>query len=360
MSTAKLTGQIRIRQRTLSGLVRGYSIALFRPPRGGGLPSFLCGSEGEDSLLLFEAPGFEAKLVASTPGGFISTAPLVRDGRRYVAATTLFKPGFDGADATLQLYPLDDGKDPRPSLIGPMPFTHRVAHLHHGGRDHLLISTLCSGKADREDWSQPGGIHLAEAPDDLTQPWPVRPIATGLRKNHGMDFALLGRERRPGYLLSCMDGLLFLSIAEDFRGRWTTTVIDPGEHSDAFAFDWDGDGEPEIFSISPFHGHVLAMHKRTAEGWQRHVIHDDLAMGHIVWAGDFLGRPGLLAGSRRGRRELRLYRPANDGGIDPDYEVIDEEIGPTQIAVLPRGPRAVVLYVAAHGQDEVRLYEIEA
>jgi hypothetical protein len=57
---------------------------------------------------------------------------------------------------------------------------------------------------------------------------------------------------------------------------------------------------------------------------------------------------------------LRLYRPSNDGGVDPDYEIIDEGIGPTQMAVIPRGPRAAVLYVAAHGQDEVRLYEVEA
>lgn len=351
---------MRVRRRTLARLARGYSIALFPPPRDGGLPAFVCGSEGEDSLLFFEPPGFEARVVAHKPGGFISTAPFVCGGRRYVAGATLFKPGFNGADATLQLYALDGDGEAEPTLIGPAPYTHRVAHLRQNGRDRLLISTLCSGKSEREDWSQPGGIFLAEAPDDLRRPWPMRPIVTGLRKNHGMDFARLGREGRAGYLLSCMDGLLFMAIPRNPEEDWTTTCIDPGEHSDAYAFDWDGDGEPEIFSISPFHGHVLSLHKRTPRGWERRVIHEDLAMGHIVWAGEFLGRPGLLAGSRRDRRELRLYRPTADGGVDPDYEIIDEGIGPTQIAVLPRGADAAVLYVAAHGVDEVRLYEIEA
>src|SRR5207249_374130 len=103
---------------------------------------------------------------------------------------------------------------------------------------------------------------------------------------------------------------------------------------EAFAFDWDGDGIPEIFSISPFHGHVLSMHKLGASGWSQRTIHDDLALGHIVWAGDILGAPGLLAGSRRGGRELRLYRRDAVVFVRPDYAIIDREIGPSQMNVV--------------------------
>jgi hypothetical protein len=77
-----------------------------------------------------------------------------------------------------------------------------------------------------------------------------------------------------------------------------------------------------------------------------------------VWAGNFLGQPGLLAGSRRERRELRLYRPTADAGVDPQYQVIDEGIGPSQINVVTHGATAATLYVAAHGQNEVRVYEL--
>jgi hypothetical protein len=173
-----------------------------------------------------------------------------------------------------------------------------------------------------------------------------------------MDFALLGREHRPGFLLSSMEGLHFMPIPDDPAGAWLVERIDASETSDAFAFDWDGDGEPEIFSISPFHGHVLALHRKGPDGWGKTIIHDDLAMGHIVWAGELLGAPALLAGSRRNRRELRLYRPRPDGTVDPEYTLLDEGIGPTQIAVLPQGRKAT-LYVAAHGMNEVRLYELE-
>jgi hypothetical protein len=350
---------MKISHRTLASLPRGYSIAVIPGTEIGGLPSFVAGSEGNRELLFFESPDFKPRVIADTPGGFISTWPLRVGDRLFLAASTLFKPGFDAADSRLVLYPLDRGEKPEPTLIGDLPYTHRVAILEHGDARYLLASTLCAAKKDKDDWTQPGGIHLAKVPDDPTQPWPMRQIVTGMNKNHGMDRARIGKEKRDGYLLSCMEGLTFLTIPDDPDGSWPVESIDTDETSDAFAFDWDGDGEPEIFSISPFHGNVLAVHRNGSDGWSKEVIHDDLSFGHIVWAGNLLGGPALLAGSRRDKRELRLYRPTSDGGIDPDYALIAEGIGPTQIAVLPQGDRRAVLYVAAHGVDEVRIYDLE-
>lgn len=348
---------LKVEFRTVAALPRGYSITLV-PGSDPSQPGFVAGSEGDAELLFFGPPSYHAEVIARAPGGFISLASFTSGGKRFVVAATMFKPGFDAADSALWLYPLDEGECPAPSLIAVLPFTHRVAVQRIGGRDCVLASTLCAAKAHKEDWTQPGGIHLAAAPADLRQPWTIRQIVGGLNKNHGFDFARLGREQRPGYLVSAREGLFFLPIPANPNGPWQTEQLDAAEHSDAFAFDWDGDGEPEIFSISPFHGHILSRHKKIAGCWKRSVIHDDLAMGHIVWAGNFLGRPGLLAGSRRERRELRLYRPAAHGGVDLNYAVIDEGIGPSQIAVGPSRPGRETLFVAAHGQNEVRMYHV--
>jgi hypothetical protein len=348
-----------ITHRTLARLERGYSISLL-PAGARQPPAFLAGSEGEDTLLFFDAPDYRPKVISRAPGGYISVCPLVQGGRRQVLATTMFKPGFNGADATIRLYPLDAEECPASTLVAPLPYTHRITLVPNRGRPVLLASTLCAAKAHKEDWTQPGGIHLAAAPTDPTQPWPLRQVVRGLNKNHGMDYAELGRERRPGYLLSAMEGLFFMPVPEDLDGDWPLERISAEENSDAYAFDWDGDGVPEVFSISPFHGHRLSRHKHTSAGWERTVIHEDLSFGHIVWAGDLLGGPALLAGSRRDRRELRLYRPDRQGGIEPDYQVIAEGIGPSQLSVVPMGDRRARLYVAAHGVDEVRLYELEA
>lgn len=350
---------MKINWRTLARLERGYSIALLPAPAGAA-PDFLAGSEGEDRLLFLAGPDYAPKVIARSPGGYISTAALVESGRRWVAATTMFKPGFNGADAAIRLYPLDGPECPPSTLIMDLPYTHRVALQEVAGRRFLLASTLCAAKAHKDDWTQPGGIHLAAMPADPTQPWPARQIVRGLNKNHGMDYAELGRARRPGYLLSAMEGLFFLPLPADPDGDWPAERISDEENSDAFAFDWDGDGVPEVFGISPFHGHVLSMHRETPDGWRRTVIHADLSFGHIVWAGRLLGGPALLAGSRRDRRELRLYRPDGRGGIDPRYEVLAEGIGPSQVSVVALDDRRARLYVAAHGVDEVRFCDLEA
>jgi hypothetical protein len=344
----------------MAALERCYSITLLPPVSGNRARSFLAGSEDEDRLLFFEAPGYHPKVIAQSPGGYISIATLVRGGRRYVIATTEFKPGFNAAPASLRVYPLDGPENPPSFPIVDLPYTHRIAVLRHQGRDYLLASTLCAAKAHKDDWAQPGGIHLSEIPADLAQPWRMRQIVTGLNKNHGMDFAQLGRAGQPGYLLSAMEGLFFMPLPENPDGAWPLEQISAEETSDAVAFDWDGDGEPEIFSISPFHGHVLSVHRRTAAGWTRAVIHDDLEFGHIVWAGELLGGPALLAGSRRGRREMRLYRPDGRGGVHPAYALIDEGIGPSQMNVVAHDAHSASLYVAAHGRNEVRIYELAA
>jgi hypothetical protein len=349
---------MNVSHRTLSRLERGYSISLLPAPVGQE-PSFVAGSEGEDRLLFFSAPEYRPEVIAREPGGYISTCPLFHGGARFIVAATMFKPGFNAAAAAIRLYPLDAGEYPESTWIADMPYTHRLAMLARSGRKMLLVSTLCAAKSDKEDWTQPGGVHLAEVPANPRQPWSFRQIVNGFNKNHGLDYAELGRERRPGYLLSAQEGLFFMPIPDDLDGDWPLEPIAAEESSDAFAYDWDGDGEPEVFSISPFHGHVLTLHKLTAGRWQRALIHDDLSMGHIVWAGELLGAPALLAGSRRGRRELRLYRRATDGGVDPAYQTIDEGIGPSQMVVWPRGPHSARLYMAAHGVDEVRIYELE-
>lgn len=350
---------MKITWRTIARLERGYSIALL-PASPGEAPDFLAGSEGEDQLMFFAAPDYVPKTISRTPGGYISTCALVHAGRHWVVAANMFKPGFNGAEASIRLYPLDGPECPPSTLVTELPYTHRITLLAHAGRRFLLASNLCAGKTEKEDWTQPGGVHMAEMPADPTRPWALRQIVHGLNKNHGMDYAELGRERRPGYLLSAMEGIFFMPLPADPDGAWPTEQISSEENSDACAFDWDGDGVPEVFSISPFHGHVLSVHRQTPDGWRRAVIHDDLSMGHIVWAGNLLGGPALLAGSRRSRRELRLYRPASAGGVDPNYQVLAEGIGPSQLQVVTLDARRALLYVAAHGVEEVRICELEA
>jgi hypothetical protein len=155
-----------------------------------------------------------------------------------------------------------------------------------------------------------------------------------------------------------MEGLYFMKIPESPDGPWEVETIAEGEHSDAFAYDWDESGSLQIFAISPFHGNTVTIYRRELGRWSGTVIADDISMGHVLWAGELLGRAGLLVGGRDGQKELRLYRKSGPRGKGFSYELIDEGIGPTQIAVVDCGKDSAGLIVAAHGVNQVRLYSL--
>jgi hypothetical protein len=297
---------------------------------------------------------------AEAPGGFISLRPIRWVGRPFLVASTGFKPVFQAANCSLKAYPLDRGFPCVPEEIGPLPYTHRLGLAEVGGKTCLLASTLCGGKRFQDDWSSPGGVHLAVLPETLDQGaagWKFHPICMGLSKNHGMDPAVLVNEKR-GFLLSAHEGLFFLSLPQDSSGAWERETLASEEYSDAYAGRWDESDETTVFSLSPFHGNVLSIHRRTSRGWARQTIDDSIGFGHVVWAGMFLGRPGILVGARAGRKELVLYRGAA-GGVFV-RELIDEGAGPSQIAVVDRGRNEAVIFACAHARGEVVCYTISS
>jgi len=349
---------VKVTKRTVASIERVYSIAVVPWLKVAGWPAFLAGSEGDGPLLYFEPPQYKAIEIADAPGGFISLWAFEQGGSNYVVASTDFKPGFKAENCRIIVYPLDEPRKGQGSVVGRLPYTHRVAVLDLDGRKCFLGSTLCSGKAFKQDWTQPGGIHLAVIPQRPDTQWEFRQIVTGLNKNHGMDFAQLEKTDRGGFLLSAMEGLFLMKIPENLDGQWKVETIAEGEHSDAFAYDWDGTGFAQIFAISPFHGNKVTIYRHEQTGWHATTVTDDICMGHILWAGELLGRPGLLVGGRDGRKELRLYRKKGPQGKEFSHEILDEGIGPTQIAVVDRGKDSASLIVAAHGVNEVRIYNL--
>lgn len=349
---------MKISKRSLVGLERVYSIGVVPGSRVGDWPAFLAGSEGDGALLYFRPPDLKAIEIADEPGGFISLWAFEQNGNSYVVAATDFKPGFKAENCKIIVYALDGPQGGQSFEVGVLPYTHRVAVVELDERKCFLGSTLCAAKEFKYDWTQPGGIHLAVMPEGVSSKWEFKQVVTGLNKNHGMDFARLDEGGQGGFLLSAMEGLFYMKIPAGLDGEWEVETIAEGEHSDGFAYDWDGSGSMQVFAISPFHGETVTIYRRDGGGWNPTVITDDVSFGHILWAGELLGEPGLLVGGRGGEKELRLYRKSGPDGKGFSYETIDEGIGPTQIAVVNRGKDSAGLIMAAHGANEVRVYDL--
>jgi len=346
---------MKIRKRLLGQIEKVYSLSAVANPVDPGLPSFAAGSDADGELVLFEPPKYKPRILARKPGGFISLCPYTKNGRTYLLASTDFKPGFKAENCRILQYPLDQGEYPEPAIVAALPYTHRIAVTTVGGKSCFLASTLCSSKSFKDDWSHPGSIHFSVIPDDPNQPWTFRQIAGNLTRNHGMEFTRLQPETPGGFLVSATEGLFHLGIPGDASGTWPMDRIAADEYSDAFAYDWNRLGHTDIFTISPFHGNVLSMFTKFKNGWEKATIDDDLEFGHIIWAGDLLGKPGLLVGGRGGRKELRLYRSGPSGF---HFETVDEGIGPAQMLVLNDRKDFAKLVVSAHARNEVLLYDI--
>lgn len=349
---------MRVKKRTLTEMERVYSLSKVPSHSRGGGPAFLAGSEaGEGALLYFEPPDYKPRTIADQPGGFISLANFSREGRRYAIASTQFRPGFDAAKCEIWVWPLDPTRDPSPLKKFAMPYAHRVALTDVGGDLVFLASTLCAKKDDKEDWTHPGGVYAAVVPDPLDAEWEFVPCLEGLNKNHGLDFAQIEPNGNSGFLVSAMEGCSFMEIPKRIGDPWAVTVIDTEETSDAFAFDWDGTGTPQIFTIQPFHGNRVHIHRRKGEAWDKTLLTDEIEFGHILWAGTLLGRRALVVGWRRGARDLVVYWKNGPEPDDYDREIIDKEIGPAQMIVHHDGDREFLI-VSGHGAASVLLYEL--
>jgi hypothetical protein len=349
---------MKVKKRTLTGMERVYSLSKIPSHSLGREPSFLAGSEAHDgSLLLFEPPDYESRTIAEDPGGFISLCNFSRRGRRYAIASTQFRPGFDAAACEIWIWPLDPAPDAGPVKKFPMPYTHRVALTDVGGDLVFLASTLCAKKDFKDDWTHPGGVYAAIVPDPLDADWEFVPCLEGLNKNHGLDLAQIEPNGNSGFLVSAMEGCSFMEIPKRIQDPWPVTAIDTEETSDAFAFDWDGTGTPQIFTIQPFHGNRVHIHRRRGDAWEKSLLTDEIEFGHILWAGELLGRRALVVGWRRGASDLVVYWKKGPGPEDYEMETIDKGIGPAQMIVHRDGDREFLI-VSGHGAASVLLYEL--
>jgi len=350
---------MRIEKRVVATLPKVYSICKVYPESTGGMPTFLAGSETDGPLVYFEPPAYNPVVIADRPGGFISVWPFARGGRNYVVASTQFRPGFNAAACQIHALPLDAGPRPDPIKVFPFPYTHRVAVIDIAGVPTFLASTLCAKKESKDDWAHPGGVFAAPIPDPPSEPWEPVPVLENLNKNHGMDLARILPGGAQGLLISALEGCFFLTIPEKMDAPWPCQQIDSQETSDAFAFDWDGSGHPQIFSLQPFHGNRVHIYRRRAEAWQKSLLTDQIEFGHVLWAGSLLGRRALVVGWRRAERDLVVYWKTGEGEKDYEKEVIDRDIGPAQMAVHHDGDREL-LVVSGHGVDSVLVYELTA
>ncbi len=290
--------------------------------------------------------------ITGGPGGVMAVLP-EEDGT--VLMIEEFYPVFDSA--TAKIAAVDVAEDEtgfhtaERGIAAEVPYVHRIGLLREKDGRFLAAGRLCQHKDNPDDWSTAGTLEIAPFSGKAAGAFEV--VQDGTYKHHAMFIA----ENEDGY-----DDLFYGGTAGTFRtvrrdGAWVTERMIDVPTSDIVFTDLDGDGEEELAIIEEFHGANVAVFKMRGGSWERQVD-IPINFGHVLWGGTFLGEPGLIVGSRGGKKDLTLYRFGADaaGRISIREEIlIDEGQAPAQITVSESGDSAVI-YAANHGAGQLVRY----
>ena len=311
-------------------------------------------SEDRDGrMFLIDA---ETKMVSEIEGGRGGVMAVVdgEDGKS-VLCIEEFYPVFDSATAKVIRIELEKTADGyrcgSRQIVAEVPYVHRIALLKEADGWFLAAGKLCRHKEQPDDWSTSGTMEIGWYDGGAVDSFEC--VCDGLWKHH----AMYVKKNADGY-----DDLYYGGTAGAFKtvrqnGAWVTRQLLDAAVSDIVMEDLDGDGTDEIAIIEEFHGDKAVVFKDYGNGYER-TLELPLNFGHVLWGGSFLGKPGLITGSRGGEKQLICYRFADDqrGRLYVTEEtVMDAGEAPAQITVSGTAEDTAVV-AANHGMKRLVRY----
>jgi hypothetical protein len=306
------------------------------------------GSETKPLVYLYDLKTRETRQVTGSPGGLMSFVPVPGKPGLFVSIMGLFPP-FIGGEAGLFLHKRTNG-DWQTNRALHLPFAHRCEILNRGGRNFLFAATVSTFKANPQDWSNPGELHLIDLDNNPEDKWASRVIPGKITKNHGMTRARInGKET---LCISGQEGMFFLDqVSGD---EWVLQPMFEGEVSEMTFIDLDGDGQDEMVTIEPFHGETINVYKHTGNKWELR-ISDPLSFGHGLSSGIFQQDPVIVVGNRSGSLNLETISVLDLSKGEFERRVLEKDAGPTQTQVFSVEGQDYILS-ANQRKNEVALY----
>ena len=306
-----------------------------------GRRKLLFAAENDGPCYAYDEQTGEKVVVWEHPGGTMSMIPIPDTNGEFLAVQG-FRSGFMAQGTSLAwVVPKEEGPWQVKTVL-VHPFIHRFDILSAGGVNYLLLCTLANSKKDKEDWSDPGKLWVAELPKDLNQPIYPEIIAENMLKNHG--YCRVNWNGKMAGLTTCANGLFVVTPPQQKGEKWSIEKLIDRPISDVAAVDIDGDGELELATIEPFHGNQFLINKKTEKGYE--VVYrypNEMDFGHVVWGGTLCGTPCFIGGVRRKNKELFCIRSAKAETLCFTTEIIEAGQGPSNVAVLNEQEKDVIL-----------------
>nr|WP_294493081.1 hypothetical protein [uncultured Mediterraneibacter sp.] len=320
---------MKVNKKVIGKLTKCYSIC---PLVYRGRGHILVAAEKQDPCYLFDLEGNREETVWEEPGGVMSMVQI---------------PGSDGVFlATHKFYSPNDSKEAKIVIVSPgqngrwevrtladIPHVHRFDIVKRNGVNYLIACALKTGHEYKDDWSSPGKVYAAVLPDNLSgfdedHQLEFTVVKDNMLKNHG--YYKIVEDGIEKCIISCDSGVYLFVPPSDPNGNWEIKKLVDEAASDAVLVDLDGDGEKELVLISPFHGSNLYFYKKVNGKYQKVYTYDSAEFAHAIYGGDFLGRPAVIIGHRKGEKNLLLFTYDETCG-QYKTEVIDRDCGPANV-----------------------------
>ena len=312
-----------------------------------GQTHLLVAAEKHDPCYLFDTSGKLIDTVWTEPGGVMTMVPVPGKDRTFLATHQFYSPN-DSAEAKL-VCATKTKHGWEITTVAELPFVHRFDIIPAGGVNYVLACTLKSGHEYKNDWRFPGKLWAGVLGDDPTAPLALTAVKEGLGHNHGYT-RYAGNGVLSG-IVACDAGVFKVTPGPD----WTVEQLTDHPASDAILMDLDRDGQPELLTISPFHGDTVEIwHLKDGKYETVYEYPEKLPFLHAICAGEVYGRPTVYAGNREG--DKRLLGFFWDAGAFRTEEV-DRGAGPANCMLFERDGHPALL-AANRETNEISIYDI--
>ncbi len=296
---------MKFKKKILDDIFKCYSVNELKID---GETHLIFAGEGPGICQVFSGTGFQKKQTLWEGGGGIMSIVTVPEYEGYFFASKGFFSMVDGETSGVYLIRYKNGEF-REERIIDLPYLHRFDVLTIGAKRYFIGAALHSGKEDKEDWSKPGKLFVADMPMDLDGKIHVelRLLKEGITKNHGfnrgtwkgMEVAFIASE----------EGVFAIIPPQEGNLDWVVEQIFSHPVSDVAAIDIDGDGEIEFALLSPFHGNQFDVYKKVDGKYISVFSYDKkLDFYHAIYADTFNGIPSFIIGARKEDMDLFLVQ----------------------------------------------------
>ena len=336
---------MNVEKKVLGELTLCYCVA---PLVFQGRRHFLVASEKQHPCLLFDETGACVDKVWDGPGGTMTIVQVPGADGAFLATHRFYSPN-DNKAASIVLCRREAGEWKVRTLLD-LPGVHRFDLLERNGVRWLLACTIKSDYEYKDDWRFPGKVWAAVLPDDLLElpedfRLEAKPIREGLTRNHGYS-----RDGMTG-IVTADEGVFRFTPPEAPGGDWTVEQLLAEPTSDALLLDLDGDGAPELLTLSPFHGDTLRVFKAGELVFEYEAR---IPFAHAICKAELGGRPIAVIGHRKEARDL-LAVSFREGAYRVD--VLDHDVGPANALSYELDGKTMVLS-ANRETNEIALYTL--